>query len=144
MKRKLRERAPQMLNSTTTLRLRFLKWSTASTQYFADLANRRDVGEIGNITPQYRSCHCDALVVAVPGFKIEISDADIGRRLITTTGNTPFHIRLYKTKRFQMLFHKLHVGRLIIEKIESGAFLIGIHNTDFVHDNSSLQPGFWG
>jgi hypothetical protein len=30
------------------------------------------------------------------------------------------------------------VCRLIIVKIESGAFLIGIHDTDFVHDNSSL------
>jgi len=71
-----------------------------SSQYFADLPNRCNVCEIGYIPPQYRPCLSDSHVVAIPGFKIEISDAYIGRCLIPTTGNTLFYICFYVRAHF--------------------------------------------
>ena len=104
----------------------------------ADLPNRCDVGKIGNIPPQYRSRLCDSHVVAIPGFKIKISDADIRCRLIAAAGNTLLYICFDETERLQVLFYQAHMFCLIIIEIKSGSFLIRIHYTDFIHGDVPL------
>jgi len=80
-----------------------------SIKYFADLPNRCEVGKIGNISPQDRPCLRDSPVVSVPEFKIEISNAGIGCRLITTAGNTLFYIGFDETEWQQVLFYEIHI-----------------------------------
>jgi hypothetical protein len=113
-----------------------------SIKYLADLPNRCDVGKIGNIPTQYWPCLRDSHVVAIPGFKIEISNADIWCRLIATAGNTLIYICFDETEWLQVLFHDIHMFCLIIVEIESGRFLIRIHNTDFIHDTVSFPAAF--
>jgi hypothetical protein len=115
-----------------------------SIEYLADLPNRSKVGKIGDIPAQYGSDLRDAPVVALPGLKIQISNADIGGRLVTAAGNPLFHVGLNETEWLHVLFDEIHVSGLVVVEIESGSFLIRIHDTDFKHENVSFPAGFYG
>ena len=80
-----------------------------SIKYLVDLPNRCEVGKIGTISPQDRPGLRDYPVVAVPGFKIETSNADIGCRLISPAGDSLFDIGFDETERQQVLFYEIHI-----------------------------------
>jgi hypothetical protein len=76
-----------------------------------------------------------ALLIAVGRVEIEVSDADVRRRLTATTGDASQNFCPQEAEGLHMLFHKSHVLRAVVFQIKMAVFLVRIHHAHFVHAN---------